>query len=112
MNEYEKIKNGHRLRPITQDLLHLMYQFGKLHKIKDIVKVHLVDDQLQKIETDMCGMFQIYFYFNLFIPFENSSIIKNTKLSKRTIEKLLNELFLSLGTKKKKKLKSSPKKKT
>ena len=93
MNEYEKIKNGHRLRPTTQDLLHLMYEFGKLHKIKDIVKVHLVDDQLQKIETDTCGMFQLYFYFNLFMPFENSSIIKDTKLSKKTIEKLLNEIF-------------------
>ena len=65
MNEYEKIKNGHRLRPTTQDLLHLMYEFGKLHKVKDTIKVHLVDDQLQKIETDTCGIFQIYFYFNL-----------------------------------------------
>ena len=93
MNEYEKIKNGHRLRPTTQDLLHLMYEFGKLYKIKDIVKVHLVNDHLQKIETDTCGMFQFYFYFNLFMPFENSSIIKDTKLSKETIEKLLNEIF-------------------
>ena len=96
MNEYEKIKNGHRLRPATQDLLPLMNEFGKLHKIKDIVKVHLVDDQLQKIETDTCGIFQIYFYFNLFMPFENSSIIKDAKdakLSKKTIEKLLNEIF-------------------
>ena len=93
MNEYEKIKNGHRLRPTTQNLLHLMYQFGKLHKIKDIVKVRLVNDQLQKIETDTCGMFQLYFYFNLFMPFENSSIIKDTKLSKKTIKKLLSEFF-------------------
>ena len=82
MYEYEKIKNGHRLRPATQDLLHLLHEFGKLHKIKDIVKVHLVNDQLQKIEMDTCGMFQLYFYFNLFMPFENSSIIKDTKLSK------------------------------
>ena len=65
MSEYEKIKNEHRLRPTTQDLLHLMYEFGKLHKVKDTIKVHLVDDQLQKIETDTCGIFQIYFYFNL-----------------------------------------------
>ena len=93
MNEYKKIKNGHRLRPTTQDLLHLMYQFGKLNKIKDIVKVHLVNDQLQKIETDTYGMFQLYFYFNLFMLFENSSIIKDTKLSKKTIKKLLNEIF-------------------
>ena len=111
MNEYEKIKSGHRLRRTTQDLLYLMYQFGKLHEIKDVVKVHLVNDQLQQIETDTCGMFQLYFYFNLFMPFENNSIIKDTKLSKKTIEKLLNEIFLSIGTKTKKKSKNSPKKK-
>ena len=92
MNEFQKIKKGHRLRPATQDLVHMMYEFGKLHKIKDIVKVHLVDDQLQKIEKDTCGTFQLYFYFTLFMPFENTSI-KDTKLSKKTIEKLLNEIF-------------------
>ena len=70
-----------------------MNESGKLHKIKDIVKVHLVDDQLKKIETDTCGMFQFYFYFNLFMRFENSSIVNNVKLSKSTIEKLLNEIF-------------------
>ena len=93
IKEYEKIKNAHRLRPTTQDLLHLMYEFGKFHKINDIIKVNSVDDQLQKIETDTCGIFQLYFYFNLFVPFENSLIIKDTKLSKKTIEKLLNEIF-------------------
>ena len=93
MIEYEKIRNGHRLTPTAQDLLHLMNEFGKLHKIKDIVKIHLVDDQLQKIEMDTCGMFQLYFYFNLFMPFENSSIINDKKLLKSTIEKLLNEIF-------------------
>ena len=72
-----------------------MYEFGKLHKIKDIVKVHLVDDQIQKIKTDTCGIFQLYFYFNLFMLFENSLIIKDTKLSKKTIEKILNEIFFS-----------------
>ena len=93
MKEYEKIKNEHRLRLMTQDLLHLLYEYGRLHKINDTITVHLVDDQLQKIETDTCGMFQLYFYFNLLMPFENSSTIKGTKLSKKTIEKLLNEIF-------------------
>ena len=93
MKECEKIKNEHRLRPTTQDLLHLMYEYQRLHKINDTIIVHSVDDQLQKIETDTCGIFQLYFYFNLFIPFENSSILKDTNLSKRTIEKLLNEIF-------------------
>ena len=35
MKEYEKIKNKHKLRPTTQDLLHLIYEYGRLHNIKD-----------------------------------------------------------------------------
>ena len=93
MREYEQMRNGHRLTTATQDLLHLMYEFGKLHKINNVVTVHLVDDQLQKIETDTCGIFQLYFYINLFTPLKNSSIVNDKKLSKSTLEKLLNEIF-------------------
>ena len=35
MVQYEKIKDLNELRTTTQDLLHLMYEFGKLHNIKD-----------------------------------------------------------------------------
>ena len=91
MKEYEKIKTGHRLRPTTQDLLHLIYEYGRLHK--DFVTIYSVDDQLQRIETDTCRIFQLYFYYNLFVPFENSSIVEDNKLTWRTIEKLLNEIF-------------------
>ena len=69
------MKNGHRLTTTTQDLLRLMYEFGKLHKINDVVTVHLVDNQLQEIELDTCRIFQLYFYVNLFPPLENSSIV-------------------------------------
>ena len=93
MKEYENIKNEHRLRQTTQDLLHLIYEYGRLHNIKDSITIHSVDDQLQNLETDTCGIFQLYFYFNLFVTFENSSIIEDNKLLKRTIEKLLNEIF-------------------
>ena len=93
MREYEKIKNGHRLTTTTHDLLHLMYEFEKLLKTNDVVTVQLVDDQLQKIETDTCGIFQLYFHVNLFTPLENSSIVNDKKLSKSTLEKLLNEIF-------------------
>ena len=70
-----------------------MYEFGKLHKIKDVVTVHLVDDQLQKIEMDTCGIFQLYFYINFFTPLENSLIVNDKKLSKTALEKLLNKIF-------------------
>ena len=93
MKEYEKIKDVKELRTTTQDLLHLMYEFGKLHNIKNEINVFSLDDQLQKIETDTCGIFQLYFYYNLFNPLKNSSIIDNSSISKHTIEKLLNEIF-------------------
>ena len=53
----------------------------------------MVDDQLQKTETNTCGVLQLYFFVNLFSPDENSSIIEGKILTKRTIEKLLNEIF-------------------
>ena len=93
MQEYEKIKDTKQLKTTTQDLLHLMYEFGKLHNIQDEVTVFSLDEQLQKIETDTCRIFQIYFYYNLFNPFTNSSIIKDNAISKHTIQKLLNEIF-------------------
>ena len=85
MREYEKIKDLKELRTTTQDLLHLMYEFGKLHNIENEVTVFSLDDQLQKIETD--------FYYNLFNPLNKSSIVQDNVISKRTIEKLLNEIF-------------------
>ena len=59
----------------TIDLLHLMNKYEKEHKLRDEVTVRLVDDQLQMIERDTCGMYQIYFYVNLFNPLKISSII-------------------------------------
>ena len=93
MREYEKVKDMKQLKTTTQDLLHLIYEFGKLHNVLDEVTVFTVDNQIQKIETDTCGIFQICFYYNLFKPFSDSSIIKDNVISKNTIQKLLNEIF-------------------
>ena len=71
-----------------------MYEFGKLHNIEDEITVFSLDDQKnRKIDTDTCRTFQIYFYYNLFNPFSDSSIIKHKVLTKHTIENLLNEIF-------------------
>ena len=82
MKEYEKIQNMNRLSETTTDLLHLMNEHGKIHRLKNEVIVHLVDNQLQMIERDTCGMYQIYFYVNLFNPLEDSSIISKKSLNK------------------------------
>ena len=53
----------------------------------------MVDNELQKINTSTCGNFQLYFYKNLFDPEKNSKIQHHEKLTKKTIETLLNEIF-------------------
>ena len=54
--------------------------------------LYAVDDQLQETTSDTCGIFQLYFYKNLFDPLEQSQIIEHEKLARQTIEKILNEI--------------------
>ena len=53
----------------------------------------MVEDRIQDLDSATCGIFQIYFYENLFNPDENSKIQNETKFKKTTVETLLNELF-------------------
>ena len=82
-----------RQKKTTQDILHHINEFGKLHNLKEEVRVHFGDDQLQKTETNTCRVFQLYFFVNLFNPDENSVIIEDKILTKKTTEKPLNEIF-------------------
>ena len=57
------------------------------------MKIILLDDQLQKLTTDTCGIFQLYFHKNLFDPVSDSKIIVDEFLTKKTVATLLNEIF-------------------
>ena len=91
--EYKKLKNFDKLSKTTVDLLHLLNEYGKKYSLKNEVNLHLVDDQLQMIEKGTCGMYQIYFYVNLFNLLENNGILNEKNLNRRTIEKLLNQIL-------------------
>ena len=54
----------------------------------------MVEDRVQNLNSATCGIFQLYFYDNLFNPNEISKIQDKAKLNKKTIETLLNELFV------------------
>ena len=54
----------------------------------------MVEDRIQDLDSATCGLFQLYFYKNLFHPNENSKIQDKAKLNKKTIETLLNRLFV------------------
>ena len=79
---YKKRQNFDKLSKTTVDLLHLISEYCKKHRLRNEVIIHLVDDQLQMIEKSACGMYQIYFYVNLFNPLDNSSIISEKNLNK------------------------------
>ena len=54
----------------------------------------MVEDRVQDIDSVTCDTFQLYFYGNLFNPDENSKMQDKTKRNKKTIETLLNEIFI------------------
>ena len=91
--EYDRIKRKGVLSKLTntaKDLFHLLNEFSKYHHVKAMT-LYTVDDQLQETTSDTCGIF--HFYKNLFDPLEDSQIIEHEKLTKQTIEKILNEIF-------------------
>ena len=55
--------------------------------------VVLVHDEIEGIYLDTCGLFQLYFHKNLFDPDENSKILNDEHLTKKTVEMLLNKIF-------------------
>ena len=67
--------------------------FGDFLKVKDFLNIWMVEDPIQTSETATCGIFQLYFYENLFNPKTNSKIQNHKKMTVKTIETLLNELF-------------------
>ena len=82
-----------KLSSTAADLFHLINEFAELNRIKDEVILHFVDDQLQNVTSDTCGIFQLYFYKNLSDHSKKSKIINDKKLTKNTISTLLNEIF-------------------
>ena len=90
-----KEKSLKNLTDTTKDFFHLLSEFGKLKKHKKEMKTVLLDDQLQELTTDTCGMFQLFFYKNLFEPSADSKIMNDEFLTKRTFATLLNEIFLT-----------------
>ena len=82
---YGKLKGSElkSLATTAQDLLYLLAEFAEYNNVKDEMKLVLTYDELQEINTDTCGKFQLYFYKNLFDPLKNSKIQEHEKLTKK-----------------------------
>ena len=81
------------LSDTARNFFRFVQAFGIKLKLRNFVKIWMVEDRIQDLNSSPCGTFQLYFYDNFFNPNENSKIQGDTKLTKRTIETLLNELF-------------------
>ena len=73
---------------------HLFYQFAKLKKTNKM-NIVIVENDLQELTSPTCGVFQLYFYKNLFDPSIRSSILEQKNLNATAIQLLLNEIFTS-----------------
>ena len=82
------------LSDTASNFFHFVQAFGNKLKLRNFVNIWMVEDRVQNLDSVACGIFQLYFYNNLFNPNKNSKIQDKSRLKKRTIETLLNELFV------------------
>ena len=85
-------KTKSQLTETAQNLFHLLEQFTKL-KQSQCMNSLILENRVQNLLTSDCGPFQLYFCKNLFDPDEQSKIVQHQKLTKNTLETLLNEFF-------------------
>ena len=77
----------------ARDLFYFVQSFDNKLELCNLVNLWVVEDRIKDLDSVTCGIFQIYFYDNLLNPDKNSKIQNNTKLNKKAIKILLNELF-------------------
>ena len=87
-------KTKGQLTETAQNFFHLLEQFAKL-KQTQCMKIVILENTIQDLLSTDCGTFQLYFYKNLFDPFEKSGIVEHKSLTVKTLETILNEIFTS-----------------
>ena len=94
INVSEKLPHTKKeqLTDTAQTFFHLLAQFVKLKRTNDM-NILIVEHPVQELTSSTCGLFQLYFYKNIFDPEEKSKIINHGTLNKRMIEAILNEVL-------------------
>ena len=67
------------LSDTARNFFYLIQAFGIKLKLRGFVNTWMVEDRLQDLDSSTCGIFQTYFYENLFNPDRNSKIQNKTK---------------------------------
>ena len=91
---WEKLSHNKKvqLNETALNFFHLLYQFAKLKK-SNKMNITIVENNLQELTSPTCGIFQLYFYKNLFDPRIQSKVINHKNLTIDTSKTLLKEIF-------------------
>ena len=87
-------KTRGQLTETAQNFFHLLEQFAKL-KQTHCMNIVILENRMQDLLSSDCGPFQLYFYKNLFDPFEKSGIVEHKNLTIKTLQTVLNEIFVN-----------------
>ena len=93
--EYSKSVNADvkkQLTPACRGLLQLFTEYAKSTQNEEII-CHFLNDQIQETESSWCGIFAIYFLYNLFNPIISRRSSKNSRCTMKHIKMTLEELF-------------------
>ena len=71
------------LSDTARDFFHFVQSFRSKLKLRDFVNTWMVEDTVQDFNSVTCGIFQIYFYDNLFNPDQNSIIQDKKRLNRK-----------------------------
>ena len=95
VDAYHKLKKNKisRLIDTAKDFFNLLSEFARVNNLTHEMIVVMVDDELQELYLEICGVFQLYFCKHLFDPDENSKMLLHQHLTKKTVETMLNEIF-------------------
>lgn len=78
-------KKQGKLSETAQALFISTSQFAIYQKVQNGVKLYLVQDFVENIQTGYCGVFQLYFYEILFGPNIKSQVLDHENLTRNTV---------------------------
>ena len=81
-------KEIEKLNDTARDLFYFIKSFADFLKVSNFLNIWMLEDPIENTETVTCGIFQLYFYENLFNPKADSKIQNDKKLTKKKTKQL------------------------
>ena len=93
-NSYNRLLQHEKdsLSETAIEFLHFLESFAQ-YENQYLIHLWLLEDNIQDINTNTCGPFQIYFYKNVFFQDSDSILHERKRLTYDVVQEFLKELF-------------------